>query len=336
LAVSAAIYGLEGLALTPDEGAFFRDAEPWGFILFQRNCDDPEQIRRLVDELRTLTGRADTPILIDQEGGRVQRLKPPKWRAAPPAAAFGALCKSRPQEGREALAINTALIGAELAALGINVDCLPVLDVPQEGAHDIIGDRAYAKDAAAVAQLGRVACDALMSTGVLPVIKHIPGHGRALADSHFNLPVVDAPRDALEQIDFAPFRALRDMPLAMTAHVVYTAIDPDNCATVSPTVINEVIRGDIGFDGLLMSDDLSMKALKGSFSERTERALVAGCDLVLHCNGDMDEMTAIAGVTPTLSGAASVRAAAALARLKPAAPFDVAQAQARLQALMIG
>lgn len=334
MAVSAAIYGLGGTTLSGEERAFFRDAEPWGFILFQRNCDNPAQIRALVDDLRTLGGRADTPVLIDQEGGRVQRLKPPLWRPAPPAAVFGVLNGRDPGAAREALALNVGLIAAELAALGINVDCLPVLDVPQEGAHDIIGDRAYAKDAAIVAALGRAACEALIAGGILPVIKHIPGHGRALADSHLDLPVVDAPRAALEAIDFAPFRALRDMPLAMTAHVVYTALDAENCATVSPTVITEIIRGQIGFDGLLMSDDLSMKALKGSFEERTRASLAAGCDVVLHCNGDMREMTAIAGVAPPLSGVSAVRADAALARLRVPEAFDVAAAGARLETLM--
>lgn len=334
MAVSAAIYGLEGRVLSDKERAFFRDVEPWGFILFARNCESPAQIRHLTDELRGLSGRADTPILIDQEGGRVQRLKPPHWRAAPPAAVFGALNARDTAKGHEALRLNVGLIGAELAALGVNVDCLPVLDVPQEGAHDIIGDRAFAREADRVAELGRVACEALMEQGVLPVIKHIPGHGRALADSHLDLPVVDAPRADLEAIDFAPFRALRDMPLAMTAHVVYTAIDKDNCATLSPVVIADIIRGVIGFDGLLMSDDLSMKALKGTFGARTTAALAAGCDVVLHCNGDMEEMMAIAGAAPPLSGVAAVRADAALARLKTPAPFDVADAQARLQTLM--
>lgn len=336
MAVSAAIYGLCGEALTADERAFFRDADPWGFILFQRNCAGPDQIRALVDDLRALSGRADTPVLIDQEGGRVQRLKPPLWRAAPPASDFGGLNARNPAAAREALALNVGLIAAELAALGINVDCLPVLDVPQEGSHDIIGDRAYAKDAAIVATLGRAACEALMAGGVLPVIKHIPGHGRALADSHLDLPVVDAPRAALEAVDFAPFRALRDMPLAMTAHVVYSAIDAENCATVSPTVITDIIRGQIGFDGLLMSDDLSMKALKGGFEERTRASLAAGCDVVLHCNGDMGEMMAIAGAAPPLSGVAAVRAEAALARLKTPQAFDVAAAGARLDVLMRG
>lgn len=334
MAVSAAIYGLEGLTLNDNERAFFRDVEPWGFILFARNCDSPAQIRRLTDDLRALTGRDDTPILIDQEGGRVQRLKPPYWRAAPPAAVFGALRTRDAAKAHEALHLNVALIGAELAALGVNVDCLPVLDVPQEGAHDIIGDRAFAREAERVAELGRIACAALMGQGVLPVIKHIPGHGRALADSHLDLPVVDASRSDLEVIDFAPFRALRDMPLAMTAHVVYTAIDKDRCATLSPIVIADIIRGAIGFDGLLMSDDLSMKALKGSFQERTAAALAAGCDVVLHCNGDMAEMMAIAGAAPTLAGVGAVRAEAALARLAPPRPFDVAEAKTRLQTLM--
>ena len=332
MAARAAIYGCGGLTLTAEERAFFRDAEPWGFILFQRNCDNPEQIRALIADLRGCVGH-EAPVLIDQEGGRVQRLKPPRWRAAPPAAVFGALYQRDPERARASLRLNTRLIAAELAGLGITVDCLPVLDVPQEGAHDIIGDRAYAKEPALVAELARVACEALMEGGVLPVIKHIPGHGRARADSHLSLPVVDAPRAALEAIDFPPFLALRDMPLGMTAHVVYSAFDPDHPATTSPIVI-EIIREQIGFDGLLMTDDLSMKALKGPMGERVRTALHAGCDLVLHCNGDMAEMEAIAAEVPVLSGAASVRAEAALARLHPARPFDVAEATARLSSMI--
>jgi beta-N-acetylhexosaminidase len=334
VSASAAIYGCAGLTLLAEERDFFREARPWGFILFQRNCDTPEQIRALTDALRHTVGRADAPVLIDQEGGRVQRLKPPRWRAAPPGAVFGALYDKDPARARESLKLNCRLIAAELHGLGVNVDCLPVLDVPEPGAHDVIGDRAYASEPRIIAELGRVACEGLMEGGVLPVIKHIPGHGRAKADSHHDLPIVDAPRAALEVTDFLPFKLLRDMPLAMTAHVVYSAIDPDRCATLSPVVIAEIIRGQIGFDGLLMSDDLSMKALAGGFGERTRGALSAGCDLVLHCNGERAEMEAIAAEVPLLSGAAAVRADAALARLAVPKFFDTAAATARLSALL--
>jgi beta-N-acetylhexosaminidase len=327
----AAIYGCAGLALLAEERAFFRDAEPWGFILFQRNCDSAEQIRALIGSLRDCVGW-DAPVLIDQEGGRVQRLKPPRWRAAPPAALFGKLHAKDPALARESLKLNIRLIAAELASLGITVDCLPVLDVPQAGAHDVIGDRAYAKDPGLVATLARFACEALMEGGILPVIKHMPGHGRAHADSHHALPVVDAPKAELEAVDFQPFKALRDMPLGMTAHVVFTAFDPDRPATTSPIMI-EIIREEIGFDGLLMTDDLSMKALSAPMGERVRAALHAGCDLVLHCNGERAEMEAVAAEAPMLSGAASVRAEAALARLHPPQPFDVAWATARLSTL---
>ena len=328
----AAIYGCGGLQLTVDERAFFRDAEPWGFILFQRNCDAPEQIRALVAELRACVGWA-APVLIDQEGGRVQRLKPPHWRAAPPSAVFGALHATDRARARESVRLNTRLIAAELQSLGITVDCLPVLDVPQEGAHNIIGDRAYAREPGLVAELARIACEALMEGGVLPVVKHMPGHGRAYADSHLSLPVVDASKASLEAIDFQPFRALRDMPLGMTAHVVYSALDAAHPATTSPIVI-EIIREEIGFDGLLMTDDLSMKALAGPFGQRVRDALHAGCDLVLHCNGERAEMEAIAAEAPLLAGASAVRAEAALARLHAPRPFDVADATVRLSNMM--
>jgi len=333
VSASAAIYGCAGLGLLPEERDFFAESQPWGFILFQRNCETAEQIRALTDELRQTVGR-DAPILIDQEGGRVQRLKPPRWRAAPSGAVFGALFEKDAARGKESLSVNCRLLAAELTGLGINVDCLPVLDVPVPGAHDVIGDRAFGRDPNAIAELGRVACTALMQGGVLPVIKHMPGHGRAKVDSHHLLPLVDAPRAELEAVDFLPFRLLRDMPLGMSAHVVYSAIDPERPATLSPIVITEIIRGYIGFDGLLMTDDLSMKALSGDCGTRARDALKAGCDLVLHCNGDRTEMEAVAAEAPALSGAAAVRAEAALARLASPAPFDVAAGMARLSAML--
>jgi beta-N-acetylhexosaminidase len=308
----AVIFGCAGLSLTEAERAFFRASNPAGFILFQRNCATPEQVRALTADLRACVGR-EAPILIDQEGGRVQRLKPPHWRAAPAAASLAALAVRDRAAARRAVWINARLIAADLTALGIDVDCAPVLDIPVPGAHDIIGDRAFGSDVDLVADLGRAMCEGLMAGGVLPVIKHIPGHGRASADSHLSCPVVTARADSLAAHDLPPFRALADMPFAMTAHVVYTAWD-DRVATLSPKVIDTIIRGAIGFDGVLMSDDLSMKALGGSFAERTRDALAAGCDLVLHCNGVMTEMVEIAAAASAVSPAALRRWDAALLR----------------------
>jgi len=333
---AACILGCSGTALTPEETAFFDDVRPWGFILFRRNIESPDQVRGLTASLRAILGRPDAPILIDQEGGRVQRLGPPHWRRYPPARAFGDLpgdfetCASMARLGAR-------LMAHDLANVGINVDCLPVLDTPSPGAHDIIGDRAYGDDPGTVAVLGRAAAEGLIAGGVLPVVKHIPGHGRAGADSHLALPVVGADAMALRNRDFAPFRALADLPVAMTAHVVYAAIDGSHPATTSAIVIKDVIRGHIGFDGLLMSDDLSMRALCGDLAERARDALAAGCDVVLHCNGDMAEMHQVTAAAGPLVGRPAARAAAALARLpKQPEPFDVAAGRARFEAAFAG
>lgn len=330
----AFIAGCAGLRLTPDETAFFRDSDPWGFILFKRNIDSPAQVKALTAALRETVGRADAPILIDQEGGRVQRMGPPHWPAYPPGGAYArADADDLTRRGLARLAAR--LIAHDLLSVGITVDCLPVLDVPAPGAHAIIGDRAYGKDPATVAVYGRAAAEGLIAGGVAPVIKHIPGHGRALADSHEALPVVEASREELERVDFEPFRALADMPLAMTAHVVYTALDPERPATTSARVIADVIRGHIGYDGLVMSDDLSMNALSGSLGERAAAAFAAGCDVALHCNGRLDEMRAIATETPVLSGEPLRRAKAALQRIRHAPePFDAVDARARLNAAL--
>jgi beta-N-acetylhexosaminidase len=334
---SAAILGCQGLTLSREEDAFFRDVQPWGFILFKRNVDTPDQVRRLVDQLRATVGRPDAPVLIDQEGGRVQRLGPPHWRRYPPGRAYGELPANDPLLRREVTRLGARLLAHDLAALGINVDCVPVLDVPIEGAHDVIGDRAYARTPEGVALLGRAACEGLIAGGVLPVIKHIPGHGRAMADSHLDLPVVEASYAELDERDFAPFRVLSDMPMAMTAHVVYTAIDPKRPATTSRKAMREVVRGAIGFDGLVMSDDLSMKALGGDFADRARLSLAAGCDVVLHCNGDMAEMQAVMSGTKALSGRAKRRAEAALARIaRVPEPFDAQEAHARFDAAFEG
>ncbi len=334
---AAAILGCAGTVLTPAEKAFFADVRPWGFILFRRNVETPEQVRALTAELRWTLQRADAPILIDQEGGRVQRLGPPHWRRYPPGAAYGGLAQNDPLLRREITRLGARLIAHDLAALGINVDCLPVLDVPDPAGHEIIGDRAYGKTPDEVALLGRAAAEGLIAGGVLPVIKHIPGHGRARADSHLELPVVDAPWDELEARDFAPFRALSDMPMAMSAHVIYAAVDAKRPATTSRSAIRRVVRGAIGFDGLLMTDDLSMQALAGGFRERAEQARAAGCDLVLHCNGDMAEMRAVVEGAGRLRGRSLRRAEAALARLpKAVEPFDAAEGRARFDAAFEG
>jgi beta-N-acetylhexosaminidase len=334
---SACILGCAGTVLSAEERAFFRDAAPWGFILFRRNVESPDQVRALVASLRECVGRDDAPVLIDQEGGRVQRLGPPHWRRYPPGRAYGALAANDPLLRREITRLGARLLAHDLAALGINVDCVPVLDVPSPGAHDIIGDRAYGDTVEEVALLGRAAAEGLIAGGVLPVIKHIPGHGRAGADSHLDLPVVTASYAELDARDFEPFRVLSDMPMAMSAHVVYTAVDPKGPATTSRKAVRNVIRRAIGFDGLLMTDDLSMKALKGGFAERAEAALAAGCDVVLHCNGDMAEMKAVmAGMKP-LAGRSAQRARAALARLsRSPEPFDADEARARFDAAFDG
>lgn len=327
----AAIFGCAGTALTARERAFFRDCDPAGFILFARNIESPAQVRALVSDLRDCTGRDSLPVLIDQEGGRVQRLKPPHWRAAPPQAVFGRLEPAAAERGAR---LNARLLAAELNDLGINVDCLPLLDLRFEGAHDIVGDRAFGGDVATVSALGRAVCEGLLAGGVLPVIKHIPGHGRAHADSHHELPRVEAGRNELERSDFLPFRNLGDMPLAMTAHLVYAAIDPDRPATTSPVVMREIVRDFIGYDGLVMTDDLSMRALSGGFADRTADSLAAGCDLVLHCNGDMDEMTEIARAARALDAAGQRRYERALDMLKTPEPFDRQAALAELSALI--
>lgn len=332
----AVIFGCAGLRLTDAERRFFANADPLGFILFARNVETPDQVRALVRDLRKTVSRADAPILIDQEGGRVQRLRPPHWRDAPPAASFARIAEEDETRACLAAKLNARLIADELFDLGITVDCAPVLDVPVPGAHDIIGDRAYGDTPKRIAALGRAVAEGLIAGGVLPIIKHIPGHGRAMADSHLALPVVDAPLAVLTESDFAAFRLLVDMPWAMTAHVVYAAIDPERPATLSSKVITDIIRGLIGFDGVLISDDLSMKALGGAYQDRAKAALAAGCDLVLHCNGDMAEMRAVAEGTAQLTPESHKRLVrgAWLRPIEPA-PFDRKQALLQLQGLMI-
>jgi beta-N-acetylhexosaminidase len=329
----AFISGLAGPTLSADERAFLREAGPWGAILFKRNIETPDQVRRLLDDVRGIVGR-DLPVLVDQEGGRVQRLGPPHWPNYPTGAAYGRVYDRDKAEGLSAARLGARLIAADLAALGINVDCLPLADVPVDGADPIIGDRAYGTTPDQVAIIAREVAAGLMDGGVLPVLKHIPGHGRASVDSHEKLPVVDTPRDVLAATDFRPFAQLKHLPLAMTAHVVYSAIDPLQPATTSAVMIGDVIRDSIGFAGALMSDDVSMGALSGTIAERTRAALAAGCDLVLHCNGNLDEMRAVASETPVLSGLAGKRAAAALAARRPASDIDLSAERKRFAGLM--
>ncbi len=329
-----AIYGCAGQALGADERAFFADAQPWGFILFGRNIADPDQVRALVNALRESIGDASAPVLIDQEGGRVARLKPPHWKARVPAAAFGALHNDAPETAHEAAYLQARLIAHDLCELGINVDCTPVLDLPVEGAHDVIGDRAFAHNATTIIDLGRAVIEGMIEGGVLPVMKHIPGHGRATADSHMALPRVSTPADELRATDFVPFRSLNHCPLAMTAHVVYEAIDPDHPATTSARVIRGIIRGELEFAGLLLSDDLSMQALEGSLGARAHAAQFAGCDVVLHCNGGMEEMVDIAAEVKPLDDIHLKRAQSALAHLSSPEPFDVEAGEARLAELL--
>src|SRR4051794_3039401 len=308
----AFITGVSGLELTDAEREFVRAERPWGFILFKRNIDTPAQVARLVGKFRDCVGNPGAPVLIDQEGGRVQRLGPPHWPVYPPGAVFGALYDSDRALGLKAARLSSRLIAADLIDLGISVDCLPLAGVPVEGSDAVIGNRAYGTEPGRVADIARAVSEGLEQGGVLPVLKHIPGHGRATADSHFRLPRVETSREELERTDFAAFQPLAALPMAMTAHVVFSALDPAQPATTSATIIRQVIRGGIGFQGLLMSDDVSMNALAGSLAERTRAIVNAGCDMVLHCNGKLDEMRDVARETPELAGEALDRAKRAL------------------------
>src|SRR4051812_14496972 len=330
----AFITGVSGLELSATEREFIRGERPWGFILFKRNVETPGQVSDLVDELRNCLGEADAPVLIDQEGGRVARLAPPHWPVYPPGATFGALYDLDKALGLAAARLSARLIAADLTDLGVTVDCLPLADVPVAGADAVIGNRAYGTEPAKVAAIARAVTEGLEQGGVLPVLKHIPGHGRATADTHFRLPEVETPRTELEKTDFAAFQPLADLPMAMTAHVVFSALDAAHPATTSATIITQVIRGVIGFQGLLMSDDVSMNALSGSIAERTRAIFAAGCDMVLHCNGKLDEMREVVAETPELSGMALERARRALASRKPPQPFDRLAGRAELDALI--
>jgi len=331
----AFITGVSGLTLTASERSFLREAEPWGLILFNRNIRTPAQVAKLVADCREAVG-THAPVLIDQEGGRVQRLGPPHWPYYPSGATYGRIYDRDVAKGLAAAGLGARLIAHDLTALGIDVDCLPIADVPARGASAVIGDRAYGRTPDQVAAIGGSVAAGLMAGGVLPVLKHLPGHGRARADSHERLPVVKAPRGDLELRDFAAFQPLSRLPLGMTAHVVFSAIDPLAPATTSATMVRDVIRGFIGFKGLLMSDDIAMGALSGTTAERTQAALAAGCDVVLHCNGKLEEMRQVAEQAPQLSGKSAARAAAALAlRAKPE-DFDPAEGRKTFASLIAG
>ncbi len=333
LARAPVIFGCGGKTLTADERALFAACRPLGFILFKRNLDNPAQVADLVAQLRASIGVPDAPVLIDQEGGRVARLGPPHWRRPPAAGVFAALYAHDQARGLNAAWLNARAIAHDLHSLGIDVDCAPVLDLLLPDAHDIVGDRAYGATPAPVIALGRAVCDGLLAGGVLPVVKHMPGHGRALADSHHELPVVRATAAELED-DFAPFRALADAPLAMTAHIVYPAFDPDRPASTSAVVIDRVIRGAIGFDGVLLSDDINMSALEGSIGQRAAACLAAGCDVALLCSGKFDEMREVAASLAPMTGRAAARIDRALAQRRLPSRFDPQGSLARLDAML--
>jgi len=336
MTIGAFISGCEGLSLSAQEVAFFERNNPWGLILFKRNVESPEQVSALTSHFRKITGRVNAPVLIDQEGGRVQRMGPPVWRKYPAANKYSVLYDSDPLRALKLARLITRLMAKDLFDVGINVDCLPVLDVPQPGSHEIIGDRAYGVTPERVSVLARAAVTGLMEGGVLGIIKHIPGHGRATSDSHKALPRVDTGYDELLHSDFLPFAALADIPMAMTAHVVYSALDANNPATMSKKIISGIIRDEFGYDGLIMTDDLSMHALTGDFADRASRAIAAGCDVTLHCNGNMSEGEAVAEGSGVLSGESLARAEQALSRCCHPLPFDQEAAEQAVDELMNG
>lgn len=330
----AMILGCSGLTLTQEEIALYKAEQPWGFILFGRNIGDTQQITDLVASMREAVGRPDAPVLIDQEGGRVQRILPPILQSYPNAQALGAIYLRDREQGLRAAWLMSRLHAFDLMRFGINVDCLPVLDVPVEGASNVIGNRAYGFDPKMVSEMGQAAADGLKAGGMLPVMKHIPGHGRGMVDSHHELPVVDVPLDDLDAHDFVPFRALNKELMGMSAHLVFNAIDPERPATTSRKVIEEIIRGRIGFDGLLMSDDSSMNALKGTLGERAANIVAGGCDIVLHCNGVMSEMLQVVKEVPPLTGRSLERAKAVEAGFPAADDADEASLRDEFNAML--
>ncbi|MBN8995957.1 MAG: beta-N-acetylhexosaminidase [Rhizobiales bacterium] len=333
MVVKAFISGVAGPRLEPEEAALFRDEQPWGLILFKRNCREPAEIRDLVAGFREAVGRPDAPVLIDQEGGRVQRLQPPNWPPYPPGRTFGLIAEQDEGKGIRAAWLQGRLMGADLADVGVSIDCVPVLDVAVPGVTDAIGNRSFGGDPQRVATLGRAMAEGMMAAGLLPTMKHMPGHGRAVVDSHYHLPVVDADLDTLVATDFAPFAALADLPIGMTSHVVYRTIDPERPATTSPVIVRDIIRGRISFRGLLLSDDVSMNALSGDYGERARAIRDAGVDIVLHCNGRIEEMRAVADASAALAGESGERAARALSMIRKPEPLDRKAAREELVAL---
>ncbi len=332
--IKAFISGCAGTVLSNDEQTFFREHNPWGLILFARNIENPDQVRELTNDFRQAVCRPDAPVLVDQEGGRVQRLRPPHWPKYPAPKLYGDLFAGDQEKGKRAAFLGAQLIAADLSAVGISIDCLPCLDVRFDETVDAIGDRSFSSDPESVAVLGKAMIDGALAGGVLPVIKHIPGHGRAQVDSHYEMPRVSASKESLETVDFRPFKALSDTSMAMTAHLLYESIDPENPGTQSASVIRGIIRKEIGFDGCLISDDISMKALGGTVGDRCRKIWDAGCDLVLHCNGEMDEMLAVAQVAPVLAGRSLERCDTALQGHRPIDPgFDRAAAWDEFQSL---
>jgi len=333
MSTKALIIGCSGTVFSAEEIKFIGRAKPWGLILFRRNIVDRVQLKALNSHFREIVGRPNAPILIDQEGGRVQRMGPPDWRKYPAAAQYLKASRGDVEEAASLARLASRLIAHDLADCGITVDCMPVLDCPVIGANDAIGDRAYASDPEAISRIGRAAAEGMLEGGVLPIIKHMPGHGRAMVDSHYALPVVKEPIDILEKTDFYPFKRQNDLPIAMTGHIVFDAIDPTGPATTSAKIIRDIIRGWIGFDGLLLSDDVSMKALAGGFRERTHALFEAGCDIALHCNGVMEEAEAVAAASPVLTGPSLERANRALSLLeRPPSVFDPVEAAKILEA----
>ncbi len=332
MTATAAILGCYGPRLRPDERAFFAEVQPWGFILFARNCETPDQVRRLTDGLREAVGRP-APVLIDQEGGRVQRIAPPHWRRwLPPLEQMET---AGPSGGPRAMYLRYRIIAEELRDIGIDVNCAPMADIAEPFTHPVLRNRCYGSDPATVTAAARGVAEGLLDGGVLPVLKHVPGHGRAFVDSHETLPLVDAPAEALWRHDFAPFKALSGLPMAMTSHVVYAAFDAERPATTSPEMIR-LIRDEIGIGGLLMTDDISMQALSGDLLARSRAALAAGCDIVLHCNGEIGEMRLVAEAAGPMTPAAAARAEAALGARRAVRPIDIAAAEAELEALLAG
>ena len=328
------IYGIAGLELTGAEINFFKDINPFGYILFARNIDNPQQLRKLCDDIRSISGDIDIPILIDQEGGRVQRMHKPHWQDRPPAKAFGDLWQTSPSMAERAVVINSMLIAADLNEMGININCAPLIDLPIKSASNAIGDRAFSNNIDIAVTLAKIQADSFLNNGIMPIVKHIPGHGRAMCDSHLELPIVDSIADILIHSDFAAFKSLNHLPLAMTAHVVFSAFDRNAPATSSKIIIDDIIRGQIGFQGLLLTDDLSMKALSGNFSVRAKKCLAAGCDIILHCNGKMDEMIAVANGANYMSDLANKRWAMALEKKSKTGYIDKLQLQNELNIIL--